>query len=271
MNKKRKLFPNQRDDEEVFLYIRKHWFVYLPFFFFAAGVAASILIALFLVQGYASDISSMTQSFLIVFITCYILLMFAVLLYGFIDFYLDVDIVTNHRIIDIEQNGFFRRRVSELTLGQIEDVSAHVDGFFPTTIHFGDLHIQTAGNKENFLFKSVAQPYKLAQLILDLQEAQKTKSEKILERCRQTVRNSSGLSKFYEHMEEPPPRVHDYVDHSANVQPLLHHTGKKHPDTKAGDAGDHVAEYFGGSGLKGSDSGSDKLSGEMKEGEIIDF
>jgi hypothetical protein len=108
----------------------------------------------------------------IVAVFAYTLFGLGLMLYGFIDYYLDVYIVTNERIVNIEQNGFFRREISELNLHQVQDVSAKVNGFFPTMMHYGNIFIQTAGERENFIFKSIPNPYRVSKLIVDLHEAQ---------------------------------------------------------------------------------------------------
>jgi uncharacterized membrane protein YdbT with pleckstrin-like domain len=100
----------------------------------------------------------------------YALVVLSLLLFGFIDYYLDVDIVTNRRIVDIEQNGLFKRKISELSIDQVEDVSATVYGFFPTLLHFGDVDIQTAGSRPNFLFGYAPHPYSISKKILDLHD-----------------------------------------------------------------------------------------------------
>ena len=94
------------------------------------------------------------------------------MLYGFVNYYLDVYIVTNKRIVDIKQNGFFRREIAELHLHQVQDVEARVEGFFKTLMHFGTIYIQTAGERENFVFEDVPHPYTLAKQIVELHEAQ---------------------------------------------------------------------------------------------------
>lgn len=103
--------------------------------------------------------------------SAYLLFIIGLLLYGFIDYYLDVYIVTNERIVDIAQDGFFRRSISELYLREVQDVSATVKGIFPTTMHYGDITIQTAGERPNFVFKNVPNPYKISKIIVDLHEA----------------------------------------------------------------------------------------------------
>jgi hypothetical protein len=59
-----------------------------------------------------------------------------------IDYYFDVWIITNERIINIEQKNLFIRTTSEVTLTRVQDVTATIGGFFPTLLDFGDVLVQ---------------------------------------------------------------------------------------------------------------------------------
>ena len=94
-------------------------------------------------------------------------------IYGFViwfDYYLDIWIITTHRIVNVEQKGLFSRQVSELKFNQIQDVSTDVKGFFPTILNFGDITVQTAAEQSRFLFRSVGDPYKIKSEIMTLQK-----------------------------------------------------------------------------------------------------
>ncbi len=88
----------------------------------------------------------------------------------FMDYWLDVWIVTNRRIINIEQNGLFSRTISELRLYRIQDVTSKVDGFVRSMLHFGMVYVQTAGEKHYFVFEDVPDPTGIAKNILQLAE-----------------------------------------------------------------------------------------------------
>lgn len=167
-----KYFPSQKTQEKVFLLLRRHWFTY--FGFVAVAVIMSIpLLAVIIVWINRPDyFSASIGNIAIILVFAYILFALAIMLYGFIDYYLDVYIVTNERIVNIEQNGFFKRKISELHLHQIQDVSAKVNGMFSTMLHYGNVYIQTAGERENFLFQSIPNPYRVSKLIVDLHETQ---------------------------------------------------------------------------------------------------
>lgn len=167
---KKILFPSQDSDEHVFLLIRKHWFNYVIFGF----LAFLALIPVSLVAAYwyynAATISPDTELGIILGLSAFLLFILGVELYGFVDYYLDVDIVTDKRIVDISQNGLFKREISELNLHQIQDVKAKVESMFGTILHFGNVYIQTAGERANFVFDSVPHPYALSKKIIDLYE-----------------------------------------------------------------------------------------------------
>ena len=106
-----------------------------------------------------------------------ILLIFAYYLYiilffyrSWLDYYLDVWIVTTHRILSIELEGLFNRVVSEQKLFRIQDVTTEQKGFWANFFQFGDVFIQTAGPKARFNFEQVSNPEKVAQRVVQLIE-----------------------------------------------------------------------------------------------------
>lgn len=167
---KEKLFPAQEEDEEILHVIRRHWFTYVIFWF----VAFIMLIPVFLISFYYANnnqvLSDNIGNLIIIGLSAYLLIIMGLMIYGFIDYYLDVYILTDRRIVDIKQNGLFNRAISELNLRQVQDVNACVDGVFPTLLHYGDVLIQTAGTQENFSFQSIPHPYEMSKKIIDLHE-----------------------------------------------------------------------------------------------------
>lgn len=89
---------------------------------------------------------------------------------SFINFWLDVFILTEKRILDIEQKGLFNRTVSELRLYRTQDVTAEVKGILHTLFDYGDIFVQTAGEQERFHFENIAHPNRVAKQILEWAE-----------------------------------------------------------------------------------------------------
>lgn len=165
-----RFFPAQQDSEKVLYVIKRHWFTYMTFWLIAFIMALPIILGLVFIPFEASKLPDDALSIFLLIGSTYTLLVLSLLLYGFIDFYLDIYIITDRRIVDIKQNGLFNRTISELNLRQVQDVKAIVKGIFPTLMHYGEVFIQTAGERENFNFKDVPHPYRISKLILDLHE-----------------------------------------------------------------------------------------------------
>jgi hypothetical protein len=166
-------FPGQTPTEKVFLVLRRSFITYVSFLLIAGIMSIPIFILAFLLMRYPDIFANETINKIITLAgSAYLLFILGLLLYGFVDFYLDVYIITDERIVDIKQTGFFRREISELHLREVQDVSARVKGFFPTFFHYGDIFIQTAAEKENFIFYSIQHPYRVSKKIADLHENQ---------------------------------------------------------------------------------------------------
>ncbi|MFA6963912.1 MAG: PH domain-containing protein [Patescibacteria group bacterium] len=186
-----KLFPSQEKEEKVFLLIRKHWFNYVPFAGIGLFMIVPAIFAIYYFIAYGQSLDGLLRLSLMLLLSIYLLFTIGLQLYGFISYYLDVYIVTDRRIVDIDQAGFFHRQISELHLHQVQDVNARINGIFPTLLHFGDVMIQTAGERENFQFLSIPNPYLVAKRIINLHE----------HHIENLPDQKPGTHKKYEHLE----------------------------------------------------------------------
>lgn len=83
------------------------------------------------------------------------------------DYYLDVWVVTDKRIIDLEQKGLFHRKSSVFRIERIQDVTVEIRGVIATFLHFGDIHVQTAGESQEFIMRGIAHPKHVRTVILE--------------------------------------------------------------------------------------------------------
>lgn len=81
-------------------------------------------------------------------------------------------LVTNKGIIQILQHGLFNRKVSRLSMSDIEDVTTEQKGLLPTLFNYGILHVETSGELKNFAFKHTPNPNKYAGQIIDARHNQ---------------------------------------------------------------------------------------------------
>lgn len=94
----------------------------------------------------------------------------------FIFWYYNAFVVTNMRVVDIDQRGLFERIVSETTLDKIQDVSYRHKGICQTIFRYGDVRIEIAGTDTGLEIKNVCHPGKVQQLISDLTHLDKRES-----------------------------------------------------------------------------------------------
>lgn len=76
-------------------------------------------------------------------------------------------IITNDNVTQIMQVGLFYRKVSELSMENVEDVTAHQKGIFQTIFNYGRLHVETAGEQDNYNFTFCPNPNAYAKAIQD--------------------------------------------------------------------------------------------------------
>lgn len=76
-------------------------------------------------------------------------------------------IVSDMNVTQVLQIGLFNRKISELSMANIEDVTSRQSGIFPTIFNYGILVIETAGEQNNFTFYYCPNPNAYAKAILD--------------------------------------------------------------------------------------------------------
>jgi hypothetical protein len=142
-------------DEEVLLMVRKHWFVILAEL---SGIVILIMLPFVALFGFAlfngtfaaMGINLYEFANVIGFAVATWLLLS--LLGGFTiwtHYYLDLWIVTDRRIILVDQIHFFSRNVSVFRLERMQDIEYTIKGIIPTLLNFGSLKAQTAGAHES--------------------------------------------------------------------------------------------------------------------------
>lgn len=170
-------FHGQHANEEIIKIVRRHWFNILQQYIIVFAMIFLLFFSLQVLPTYLSFSENNAEFWF--FETFFAIIIWLYIFIIWIDFYFDVWVITDNRIVNIEQKALFMRHTSELKFSKIQDVSIEVDGFVPTILNFGDVHIQTAGTKGRFLFHKVPDPYKLKGLIMNMQNeaAEKEREE----------------------------------------------------------------------------------------------
>jgi hypothetical protein len=157
-------FFGQRADEEIVLILQRHWFVLAwPFLKGVLFVAFALILPAIGKVGFYIFNSGLIAFVYIVWLIFWV----SYLAYEYINWYRDRFIITNQRIINIDQRSMFSRRVSELEFDKVQDVAHEVSGVFAATLNFGSVVIQSAGSKD-MTIKDIARPAELQDIIVRL-------------------------------------------------------------------------------------------------------
>lgn len=166
-------FPGQSEEEQVALFIRRHWMAFVPWILMTPVLLLSgILLAGWAWLGYAAAPQTSTDQATAVIVgsAVFLLTLLFLFLRAWMSYYLDVTIVTERRLIDIEQEGIFGRSVAEQSLLRVQDVSARQIGFFHHFMNYGNLYVETAGDQPNFELHNIPRPNEVAKTILNLHD-----------------------------------------------------------------------------------------------------
>lgn len=75
-------------------------------------------------------------------------------------------LVTDRSLVQVLQKSLFIRKISRLSMSNVEDVSAEERGILSTVFNYGTIVVQTAGTMDNFIFPYCPTPAKYADQII---------------------------------------------------------------------------------------------------------
>ncbi len=172
--------PGARPDEQTVFFLRRHWFVMIPVFL-GFLVVLALPYAVYAIVNAQSPLFFAVEGRFTLYVlgaSMFFLYAWLFLFQNFIDWYLDIWIVTNYRIINIEQHGLFGRTMSELMLYNVQDVTSEIKGFIHTMFDYGVIHIQTAGETKRFEFEDIEHPNHVAKRVLELAHVRKIQHQR---------------------------------------------------------------------------------------------
>jgi len=159
------------DEDEIKLCeVSKHPFgivgLYIGSFF---GITAGLGLTFFMIPAVIEDTN---QAFTLALIVASGLIVLAILVLSLATMVYRQSriIVTDRNITQILQYSLFSRKVSQLNMVNVEDVTSVQNGFLSTMLGYGELNIETAGEQSNFKFTYCPKPGYYAKVILNARE-----------------------------------------------------------------------------------------------------
>lgn len=154
-----------RENEKIQKIIKKHWIVYFYLlFYFILWITVSITLLRF----FSSNIIYLV---LVIFWQIFSLFLYI----EWLNYELDVFVITDSRIIRLQQVAFLDRTISECNLAQVQEVQASTKWLLSNLLNFWRLTIQTAWNASNFYMQYAPDVIKTARLINNISNDYKEK------------------------------------------------------------------------------------------------
>ncbi len=83
----------------------------------------------------------------------------------------NVVFVTSEKIAQVLYKNILDRKVSQLSIGDVQDVTMSQTGLFSRLFHYGTMVIETAGEQQNYTFTFVPYPYECSRAIVGAHES----------------------------------------------------------------------------------------------------
>jgi uncharacterized membrane protein YdbT with pleckstrin-like domain len=166
-------FPGKRSDEKIVLVMHRHWFTFVAhLLLILALMLLPIVIAILWTYAFEWQLTndSLGYAVVVMCISLYALFVWNLLYHFWLDFSLDYYVISDQRVIDVEQAGLFHRTVAEQDIDRIQDCTSETHGFFPTLLKYGNVYIQTAGEKQRFIFEDIPNPEQVVKIIFQYAE-----------------------------------------------------------------------------------------------------
>jgi hypothetical protein len=165
------------EDEVIVAEIRKH-----PIGLFAIWTATAIAIGLIWVATAALTYNSddvagsaniSTSNLTNAGIGIGVCLTLLALTFGYIAAFLYVNnriIVTSEKLVQIRYFSLFNRKVSSLSIGDVQDTTVQKKGFLPMIFNYGTLEVETSGEQDNFTFPMAVNAEENAKIVVRCHE-----------------------------------------------------------------------------------------------------
>ncbi len=161
------------DPGETKLYeVRKHWFG-LVIVYFEVGVGFAAVVALLALMTpiiFPNAEPGQRRSDLAVIVAVGALVTWLILVLFTYIYRQSKLIISDKNLTQIIQSGLFSRKVSELSMSNVEDVTAEQKGIFASIFNYGVLEVETAGAQENFQFVFCPNPNFYGKIVLEARQ-----------------------------------------------------------------------------------------------------
>ncbi len=161
-------FLGKEDDESVVLILRKHWQFLLP----TILECIFLLLLPFILSVIIPNLPNRGLFVFALFLVS-LLISSSLLIYRYVRWFYNVNIITDQRVIDMDFETLFSHKTTEARLEKVEDITFKQIGILSNLFDIGSIYIQTAGAKSEIEFKGIHNPKQVQDILSDLLESKK--------------------------------------------------------------------------------------------------
>lgn len=156
-------FETQEKKEKIVLLLRRHPITNLGWL-----LGAGSMFWLPFIAGRILPLEVIPANFLFMGMIIWGLLIFGFSFERFLNWFFNVNILTDERVIDIDFPSLLYRDISQAKIENIQDISVKSSGYLRSLLNFGDVEIQTAGTVPEICFEAVPNPEQVTKIINQL-------------------------------------------------------------------------------------------------------
>lgn len=161
-------FAHQEKDEQIILFTRRHFVTNIPWIITASIALFLPFLLPSILQLLNLTLFSLPLSSAIILLCFYYLMIIGFAFYNFLDWFYNIGIVTQKRILDIDFMHLSYIDIAITQLPEVEDVVHRQKGFFASFFDYGDVIAHTVPGKENFVFEMIPHPTQVVDIMSKL-------------------------------------------------------------------------------------------------------
>lgn len=156
-------------DEEILLLLRRDLVTNLGWVLLTAVLLVTPFFAniVFFALG-VNPLGQLPAGLLVVLTLFWYLFTFGYAFVNFLNWFFNVHIVSNKRVMDMDFSGVLYRNISDAPLRSIEDVTHTISGAAEILFNYGTVNIQTAAEHNELTFTGIPDPAKVQDFISDM-------------------------------------------------------------------------------------------------------
>ena len=171
------------ENEHIVEVIWDHWFVLVGKLITIVLAVLFPVFAIFVFGFVPIDkifvVEGSTFALKIYFVTLWLTVVWMLAWNVWTNYFLNVLIITDIRLFDITQMGFFRRQSASFRIDHIQNITVEQKGIISTMLNFGTIRFETAGENINFVAKYIPAPFDVKKLIDEMQDGELDKSKEV--------------------------------------------------------------------------------------------